>query len=140
VRTARSTHLKQSPDPIDEYIGNRVRMRREMLAMSQQKLGAAIGVTRQHVQKCEAGTRRLSASLLHRITSVLKVPPAFFFEGAPQVRLHRQIAGVPSLDYLSGFPTAVDDFALVKSFLRIKCTKMRRCILALVQAADEEGC
>ena len=134
----RSTHVKQAPDPIDEYIGNRVRMRREMLAMSQQKLGAAIGVTRQHVQKCEAGTRRLSACQLHRIATVLKVPPAFFFEGAPQARMHRKIAGVPSLDYLSGFPTAVEDFALVKYFLRIKSLKMRRCILALVQATVED--
>jgi transcriptional regulator with XRE-family HTH domain len=134
----RSTHVKQSPDHIDEYIGNRVRMRREMLAMSQQKLGAALGVTRQHVQKCEAGTRRLSAYQLHRIANVLKIPPAFFFEGAPEARLHRNIAGVPSLDYLSDFPTAVDDFALVKSFLGIKSVKMRRCILALVQATAEK--
>jgi transcriptional regulator with XRE-family HTH domain len=134
----RSTHLKQSPDPIDEYIGNRVRMRREMLAMSQQKLGTAIGVTHQHVQKCEAGRRRLSASQLHQIASVLKVLPAFFFEGAPQAQLHRKITGVPSLDYLSSFSTAVEDFALVKSFLRIKSTKMRRCILALVQVTAEE--
>jgi transcriptional regulator with XRE-family HTH domain len=134
----RSTHVKQSPDPIDEYIGNRVRMRREMLAMSQQKLGAAIGVTRQHVQKCEAGTRRLSACQLHRIASVLKIPMAFFFEGAPQARLYRNIAGVPTLDLLSTFPTAVEDFALVKSFLRIKSEKMRRCILALVQSTADE--
>jgi transcriptional regulator with XRE-family HTH domain len=130
--------MKRAPDAIDEYIGNRVRMRREMLAVSQQKLGAAIGVTRQLVQKCETGARRLSASQLHQIANVLKVPPAFFFEGAPQARLHRQIAGVPSLDYLSSFPTAVEDFALVKYFLRIKSAKMRRCILALVQATAEE--
>ena len=135
----RGTHVKQSPDPIDEYIGNRVRMRREMLAMSQQKLGAAIGVTRQHVQKCEMGTRRLSVRELHQIASVLKVPPAFFFEGAPEARLYRKIAGVPSLDYLSSYPTAVDDFALVKYFLRIKSLKMRRCIVALVHATAEEG-
>jgi transcriptional regulator with XRE-family HTH domain len=135
----RSTHVKQSPDPIDEYIGNRVRMRREMLAISQQKLGTAIGVTRQLVQKWEMGARRLGASQLHQIASVLKVPPAYFFEGAPEARLHRKIAGVPSLDYLSSVPSAVDDFALVKSFLRIKSMKMRRCILALVQAADEKG-
>jgi transcriptional regulator with XRE-family HTH domain len=134
----RRTHVKQSPDPIDEYIGHRVRMRREMLAMSQQKLGAALGVTRQQVQKCEAGTRRLSASQLHQIARVLKIPLAFFFEGAPQARLHRKIAGVPSLDYLSSFPSAVDDFALVKSFLHIKSEKMRRCILALVQATADE--
>ena len=96
----RSTHVKQPPDPIDEYIGNRVRMRREMLAMSQQKLGAALGVTRQHVQKCETGTRRLSASQLHQIASVLKVSPAFFFEGVPEARPHRKnrrraVAGLP---------------------------------------------
>jgi transcriptional regulator with XRE-family HTH domain len=135
----RGTQAKQFPDPIDEYIGNRVRMRREMLAMSQQKLGAALGVTRQHVQKCERGARRISASQLHQIATALKVPPAFFFEGAPQAPPHRKIAGVPSLDYLSSFPTAVEDFALVKYFLRIKSAKMRRCILALVQAVDEEG-
>jgi transcriptional regulator with XRE-family HTH domain len=134
----RSTYVKQFPDPIDEYIGNRVRMRREMLAMSQQKLGAAIGVTQQHVQKCEAGTRRLSACQLHRIASVLKISPAFFFEGAPQARLYRNIAGVPTLDLLSTFPTAVEDFALLKSFLRIKSEKMRRCILALAQATADE--
>jgi transcriptional regulator with XRE-family HTH domain len=133
----RSTHVKH-PDPVDEYIGSRVRMRREMLAMSQQKLGAAIGVTHQHVQKCEAGARRLSACQLHRIASVLKIPPAFFFEGAPQARLYRNIAGVPTLDLLSTFPTAVEDFALLKSFLHIKSAKMRRCILALVQATADE--
>jgi hypothetical protein len=64
--------------------------------------------------------------------------PAFFFEGAPQARLYRNIAGVPTLDYLSGFPTAVEDFALLKSFLRIKSARMRRCILSLVQATAEE--
>jgi transcriptional regulator with XRE-family HTH domain len=134
----RSTQAKQAPDPIDEYIGNRVRMRREMLAMSQQKLGAALGLTRQHVQKCETGMRRPSASQMHQIATVLKVPPAFFFEGAPQARLYRTIAGVPSLDYLSSFPTAVEDFALIKYFLRIKSAKIRRCILALVQGVMED--
>jgi transcriptional regulator with XRE-family HTH domain len=130
--------MKQAPEPIDEYIGNRMRMRREMLAMSQQKLGTALGLTRQHVQKCEAGTRRLSACQLYRIANVLKIPPAFFFEGAPQARLYRNIAGLPTLDLLSTFPTAVEDFALVKSFLRIKSLKMRRRILALVQAIEED--
>jgi hypothetical protein len=90
-------------------------------------------------QKCEAGIRRLSASQLHQIASVLNVPPAFFFEGAPQARPYRNIAGAPTLDLLSTFPTAVEDFALLKSFLRIKSAKMRRCILALVQASDKEG-
>jgi hypothetical protein len=90
------------------------------------------------VQKCEAGIRRLSASQLHQIASVLKVPPALFFEGAPQARLYRNIAGAPTLDLPSTFPAAVEDFALLKSFLHIKSAKMRRCILALAQATADE--
>jgi hypothetical protein len=68
----------------------------------------------------------------------LKIPPAFFFEGAPSARLYRNIAGVPTLDLLSTFPIAVEDFALLKSYLHIKSAKMRHCILALVQATDDE--
>jgi hypothetical protein len=75
---------------------------------------------------------------LYRIANVLKIPPAFFFEGAPQARLYRNIAGLPTLDLLATFPTAVEDFALLKSFLRIKSAKMRRCILAIVQVTADE--
>src|SRR5881296_4767607 len=74
---------KKAPNPIDKHVGSRVRMRRMMLAMSQEKLGDALGLTFQQVQKSEKGTNRIGASRLQQISHILQVPVAFFFEGAP---------------------------------------------------------
>ncbi len=75
--------MKKIPNPIDRHVGSRVRMRRVMLGMSQEKLGEALGLTFQQVQKYEKGTNRIGASRLQQISRTLDVPPAFFFEGAP---------------------------------------------------------
>ncbi|MGH6853068.1 MAG: helix-turn-helix domain-containing protein, partial [Methylocella sp.] len=75
--------MKKIPNPIDRHVGGRVRMRRVMLGMSQEKLGDALGLTFQQVQKYEKGTNRIGASRLQQISRTLDVPPAFFFEGAP---------------------------------------------------------
>ena len=75
--------VKKIPNPIDRHVGSRVRMRRVMLGMSQEKLGGALGLTFQQVQKYEKGTNRIGASRLQQISRTLDVPPAFFFEGAP---------------------------------------------------------
>ena len=74
---------KKSPNPVDKHVGRRVRMRRMMLAMSQGKLGDALSLTFQQVQKYEKGTNRIGASRLQQISHILQVPVAFFFEGAP---------------------------------------------------------
>ena len=74
---------RHSQNPIDKHVGNRVRMRRMMLSMSQEKLGGALGLTFQQVQKYEKGTNRIGASRLQQIARVLSVPVPFFFEGAP---------------------------------------------------------
>src|SRR6266478_9270897 len=74
---------QKAANPIDRHVGNRVRMRRKMLSMSQTKLGDALGITFQQVQKYENGTNRIGASRLEQISHVLQVPVAFFFEGAP---------------------------------------------------------
>src|SRR5215510_11733892 len=73
---------KDGPEPIDQHVGRRVRMRRKMLAMSQQKLGAALGLTFQQVQKYEKGKNRIGASRLQQMSHILQVPVEFFFEGA----------------------------------------------------------
>ena len=78
-----SYDAKKAPNPIDRHVGSRVRMRRMMLAMSQEKLGDALGLTFQQVQKYEKGTNRIGASRLQQISHILQVPVAFFFEGAP---------------------------------------------------------
>src|SRR6476469_7538175 len=75
--------VKKVPNPIDRHVGSRVRMRRVLLGMSQEKLGEALGLTFQQVQKYEKGTNRIGASRLQQSSQSLNVPPAFFFEGAP---------------------------------------------------------
>ena len=74
---------KKKPNPIDVHVGSRVRLRRMMTGMSQEKLGEHLGITFQQIQKYEKGTNRIGASRLQSISNVLQVPVSFFFEGAP---------------------------------------------------------
>jgi transcriptional regulator with XRE-family HTH domain len=74
----------KSPNSIDRHVGSRVRMRRMLIGMSQEKLGQTLGVTFQQVQKYEKGTNRIGASRLQHIASVLGVSVDFLFEGAPR--------------------------------------------------------
>lgn len=75
--------VKQGPRPVDVHVGSRVRLRRTMLGLSQTKLGAAINLTFQQVQKYERGTNRIGASRLWQIAKVLDVPVSFFFDDMP---------------------------------------------------------
>ena len=77
--------VKRIANPVDKHVGSRIRMRRLMLGMSQEKLGNGLGLTFQQVQKYEKGTNRIGAGRLQRISELLQVPVPFFFEGAPQV-------------------------------------------------------
>jgi transcriptional regulator with XRE-family HTH domain len=132
---------KKTPNPIDKHVGSRVRMRRMMVGMSQEKLGDALGLTFQQVQKYEKGTNRIGASRLQQISHILQVPVAFFFEGAPNVPggTEENLNGAPSPAYVSDFLATSDGLALTKSFMRIKDQKLRRRIVDLVeQIAGEE--
>jgi transcriptional regulator with XRE-family HTH domain len=126
---------KKAPNPIDKHVGSRVRMRRMMLSMSQEKLGGALGLTFQQVQKYEKGTNRIGASRLQQISHILQVPVAFFFEGAPSV--HPQggdgMSEAPSPTYVSDFLATSDGLALTKAFMEIKEPKLRRRIVDLVE-------
>ena len=73
----------KAPNPVDRYVGSRVRMRRIMLGMSQEKLGEALGLTFQQIQKYEKGTNRVGASRLQQISEILQVPVSFLFDGGP---------------------------------------------------------
>src|SRR4051794_34512481 len=133
---------KKAPNPTDKHVGARVRMRRMMLSMSQEKLGDALGLTFQQVQKYEKGTNRIGASRLQQIAHVLQVPVSFFFEGAPSGGAPHQSGGMaeaPSPAYISDFLATSDGLSLTKSFMRIKNSKLRRRIVDLVeQIAGEE--
>ncbi len=128
---------KKAPNPIDKHVGSRVRMRRMMLGMSQEKLGDALALTFQQVQKYEKGTNRIGASRLQQISHILQVPVAFFFEGAP---LHTDgsmmanpLEPAPSPTYVSDFLATSDGLSLTKAFMRIPDPKLRRRIVDLVQ-------
>ena len=75
------------PHPIDVHVGARVRLRRTLLGMSQEKLGEAIGLTFQQVQKYERGANRIGASRLFDLSRILDVPVSFFFDDAPETDL-----------------------------------------------------
>lgn len=72
------------PNPVDVHVGSRVRLRRTLLGMSQEKLGEAIGLTFQQVQKYERGANRVGASRLFDLSRVLDVPVGFFFDEMPE--------------------------------------------------------
>src|ERR671926_593637 len=76
----------ETPNPIDVRVGARLRLRRNMLRLSQEKLGEAIGLTFQQVQKYERGANRIGASRLHELSRVLDVPISFFFDDTDPVR------------------------------------------------------
>jgi transcriptional regulator with XRE-family HTH domain len=125
---------KKAPNPIDKHVGSRVRMRRMMLAMSQEKLGDALDLTFQQVQKYEKGTNRIGASRLQQISHTLQVPVEFFFEGAPN--LHgsgNAIKDAPSASFVSDFLATSEGLSLTKAFTRIKEPKLRRRIVDLVE-------
>src|SRR5215471_6468678 len=84
---------KKAPNPTDRHVGSRVRMRRKMLAMSQEQLADALGITYQQVQKNEKGDNRIAASRLQQISQILQVPVAFFFEGAPNAAAAHDSSG-----------------------------------------------
>ena len=132
---------KKTPNPIDKHVGSRVRMRRMMLSMSQEKLGDALGLTFQQVQKYEKGTNRIGASRLQQISNILQVPVSFFFEGAPHLPGHHAsgMGEAPSPAYVSDFLATSDGLSLTKSFMKIKSGKLRRRIVDLVeQIAGED--
>ena len=131
---------KKSPNPIYKHVGSRVRMRRMMLSMSQEKLGDALGLTFQQVQKYEKGTNRIGASRLQQISHILQVPVEFFFEGAPNV--HGPSGGAKdaaSASYLSDFLATSEGLSLTRAFTRIKEPKLRRRIVDLVEEIAGKG-
>ena len=126
---------KKQPNPIDIHVGSRVRLRRMMLGMSQEKLGEHLGITFQQIQKYEKGTNRIGASRLQHIARVLDVPVSFFFEDAPGGASRAGRHGrEPSASYVVDFLSSSEGIQLNKAFIRIKDAKLRRKVIDLVRA------
>ncbi|MEM1044763.1 MAG: helix-turn-helix transcriptional regulator [Pseudomonadota bacterium] len=130
---------KKSPNPIDVHVGSRVRLRRMMLGMSQEKLGEHLGITFQQIQKYEKGTNRIGASRLQHIATVLKVPVSFFFEDAPGTP--DETVGFEETkptSYVVDFLSSSEGLSLNKAFVRIREPKVRKRIVDLVRTLAGE--
>ncbi|KQS65307.1 Cro/Cl family transcriptional regulator [Rhizobium sp. Leaf371] len=136
---------KKKPNPIDIHVGSRIRLRRTMLGMSQEKLGEALGITFQQIQKYEKGTNRVGASRLQNISAILNVPVSFFFEDAPgdggSGSGASGMAEASSSNYVVDFLSSSEGLQLNRAFVKIGDPKVRRKIVDLVKAlaADVEA-
>jgi transcriptional regulator with XRE-family HTH domain len=130
---------KGKPNPIDEHVGSRVRIRRTQEGMSQTRLADSLGITFQQIQKYEKGTNRISASKLQLIARILKVPVQWFFEGAPG---SEQQSGFGMEDENSRQMTKLlqdgDTMKLVHAFAKLQNRNLRKKVLNLVRALAGE--
>jgi len=133
---------KKAPNPIDKHVGSRVRMRRMMLGMSQEKLGNALGLTFQQVQKYEKGTNRIGASRLQQISNTLQVPVSFFFDDVDPVRapaIPGGFAEPPAEAFDSDPMHRRETIELVDAYYAIDDAAVRRRLLELARALAAEG-
>jgi|HubBroStandDraft_4_1064222.scaffolds.fasta_scaffold500988_1 transcriptional regulator with XRE-family HTH domain len=132
---------KKTPNSIDRHVGSRLRMRRVLMGMSQEKLGDQLGVTFQQVQKYEKGMNRIGASRLQHASRALEVPVEFFFRDAPQFEQGSSENSAGSSNFVADFLSSNEGIELNQAFARIRDRKLRRRIVELVRAVagDDEG-
>jgi transcriptional regulator with XRE-family HTH domain len=128
--------MPKQPNPIDVHVGQRVRLRRMILGVSQEKVGDSLGITFQQVQKYEKGTNRISASRLQQIANILSVPVPYFFEDQPSDQMG---SSGKDADHHHGteFLSDPQAFRLNSAFARIKDAKVRRAVIDLVRALGD---
>ncbi|OIR09184.1 transcriptional repressor DicA [mine drainage metagenome] len=149
-RSGRGRTPSGKPNPIDVHVGARVRLRRTLLGMSQEKLGEAIGLTFQQVQKYERGANRIGASRLFDLSRVLDVPVSFFYDDmatdVSQQSPRMIAAGLYDGDEQATFEadpmTKRETLELVRAYYRITDAQVRKRVFELAKAlanASEQG-
>ncbi len=133
----RKTIAVDGPDPTDVHVGMRLRQRRTLLGMSQEKLAKAFGVSFQQVQKYERGANRISASRLHLLTRILDVPITYFFEGLPTTS-DEPVMAMDS-DEGSDQMTSRETLELVRAYYRITDPHVRKRLVDLARVLGREG-
>ena len=131
--------VKKNPNPIDVHVGSRVRMRRMLVGLSQEKLGDRLGLTFQQVQKYEKGSNRVSASRLYQMAQILSVPVQFFFDDLPETA-KGTFANSPGFSeaaqetLIMDFINSSEGLQLNKAFAEIPSPAVRRKVVELVKA------
>jgi transcriptional regulator with XRE-family HTH domain len=136
---------KKQPSSVDAHVGSRVRLRRMLIGMSQEKLGELLGLTFQQVQKYEKGANRIGASRLFDISTILGVPVSYFFDDLPNtdaaVRKTPGVAAATDVDagpYMMEFVSSAEGFQLVRAFTKITDPRVRKRMLELVKSLTGE--
>lgn len=134
--------MSKEPNPIDRNVGNRLRMQRILLNMSQEKLGEALGITFQQVQKYEKGINRISASRLQQISQILNVPPSFFFQNATGKSTGgdetKGVLDISASQYIVDSLSTSEGLNLNRAFARISEPKIRKRIVDLVTTIADQ--
>jgi transcriptional regulator with XRE-family HTH domain len=156
VRVQESPLAKKQPSSIDAHVGSRVRLRRMLIGMSQEKLGELLGLTFQQVQKYEKGANRIGASRLFDISQILAVPVSYFFDDVPDevASQHRSPNGngngightsghykdLESGPHMMEFVSSAEGFQLIRAYTKITDPRVRKRVLDLVKSltGDEE--
>ena len=139
---------ESKPSPIDVHVGSRIRLRRTLLGMSQERLGEALGLTFQQVQKYERGVNRVGASRLFDLSRVLDVPISFFFDDMPEPLA--AVYGSTSTRRNAGFGEAQEGFGddtlnrretleLVRAYYRITDPSVRKRVFELIKSLVPEA-
>jgi transcriptional regulator with XRE-family HTH domain len=134
----------RKPNPVDIHVGSRVRLRRMVLGISQEKLGERMNLTFQQIQKYEKGTNRIGASRLYQLSRILDVPVNFFFEDAAfptPAPAHAAYGGFREPDtesFLIEFLNSREGLELNKAFVKIQNPKVRRKVIELVRVLSDE--
>ena len=130
--------MAEERNPVDKHVGSRIRMRRTLLGMSQEKLGDAVALTFQQIQKYEKGANRVGASRLYQFSRLLNVPPAFFFD-----EMSADVANAPIIPgglAEEAVPFEHDPVAkretleMVRSYYRIQDPVVRKRIFEMIKA------
>lgn len=132
-------HAPRAANPVDVHVGTRIRLRRQVLKMSQEKLGDKLGVTFQQVQKYERGSNRVGASRLWKISEVLEVPINFFFDGLSDSFANGEFAEDDQMPIVYEFINSTDGVALAKAVSQIRSKAVRRQLLELARAMAKDS-
>ena len=124
---------------VDVHVGGQIRVRRTLLGMSQEKLGEALGLSFQQVQKYEKGTDRVSASRLFQLSKILNVPPSYFFDNVPADsasharRLNGDGKAVPA-----DMPTSRESLKLIRAYYGLPSPALREIVFSLIEALADD--
>ena len=134
-----SKHAPRAANPVDVHVGARIRLRRQVLKMSQERLGDQLGVTFQQVQKYERGTNRVGASRLWRLSQVLEVPVSYFFDGLTNEIEAGEFSDNDQMPIVYDFINSSDGVALAKAVSQITNKAVRRQILELARSLARDS-